>query len=149
VRTLKLQAERFIEPTQGQGDLFDSTRGDDEAWSQLIEKLVARLGADAVTSLGLVADHRPERCWQSRSCDAPPATATLAALPPRPIWLIDPPKPLPNAPKQIAEAERIEGGWWDGGDVMRDYYHADLHGGRFWVYQDRTTQSWFLQGIWA
>ncbi|GAC1622285.1 MAG: DNA polymerase Y family protein [Nevskia sp.] len=192
VRTLKLQAERFIEPSQGQGDLFDPTRGDEEAWSQLIEKLVARLGAEAVSSLGLLADHRPERCWQSRICEAPPATVRLAAapavampdtvsplppghgvakpwvrdgrlaaapaptvpdtvspLPPRPVWLIDPPRFLPNAPKRLDGVERIEGGWWDGGDVMRDYYHADLHGGRFWVYQDRNTQAWYLQGIWA
>jgi len=56
---------------------------------------------------------------------------------------------LPCAPQQIDSAERIEGGWWDGGDVSRDYYHAELHGGRFWVYQDRNSQSWFLQGIWA
>lgn len=155
VRTLKLQAERFVDPTQGQGDLFDPTPRDDEAWSQLIEKLVARLGAESVSALGLVADHRPERCWQSLGCDAPPAAATLAALPPRPIWLIDPPKPLPDAPKRLEGAERIEGGWWDGGDVMRDYYqvelrgHAEQPGGRFWVYQDRSTQAWYLQGIWA
>lgn len=222
VRALRLQAEHFIEPGPGQGDLFDASHGDDEAWSQLLEKLVARLGADAVTALGLVADHRPERCWQTRACEPQmknpvripavsgavatrlqaPTSATAAvesavAVPPRrgvkavqkqnerqapapaptvpgtvspvqpghgaapawergglqaaarPIWLIDPPQLLPCAPQQIDNAERIEGGWWDGGDVSRDYYHAELHGGRFWVYQDRNSQSWFLQGIWA
>lgn len=149
VVTLRLQAEQFVEPNAGQGDLFDSAPRDDEAWSQLLEKLVARLGSEAVTALGLVADHRPERCWQSQACDAPPVAASLPPLPPRPIWLIDPPRPLPRAPKQIGTAERIEGGWWDGGDVMRDYYQAELHGGRFWVYQDRGTQAWYLQGIWA
>jgi protein ImuB len=253
VRALRLQAEQFIEPGPGQGDLFNSSHGDDEAWSQLLEKLVARLGADAVTALGLVADHRPERCWQTRACEpqmknpvripavsggvatrlqaptsATAAVESAAAVPPRrgvkavqkqnerqapayaaaeerdtspvqpghgaapawerdglqapasaptvpgtvspvqpghgaapawerdglqaaarPIWLIDPPRLLPCAPQQIDNAERIEGGWWDGGDVSRDYYHAELHGGRFWVYQDRNSQSWFLQGIWA
>lgn len=168
VRTLKLQAERFIEPSHGQRDLFDATRGDEEAWSELIEKLTARLGPEAVTSLGLLADHRPERCWQRQTCEVPAATAPGTAsplsvpLPRRPIWLIDPPKPLPQAPKPlVSSAERIEGGWWDGGDVMRDYYsvefphasgmpgHAGPRGSRLWVYQDRSTQAWYLQGIWA
>jgi len=149
VRSLRLNAEQFIEPATGQRDLFDTTRGDDEAWSQLVEKLVARLGAEAVTSLGLIADHRPERSWRTRACDAPPAEVARVMAPPRPIWLIDPPKPLSTTPKALAAAERLEGGWWDGGDVLRDYYHADLHGGRFWVFQDRLTSAWFLQGIWA
>ncbi|WP_293393960.1 DNA polymerase Y family protein [Nevskia sp.] len=149
VRSLRLNAEQFIEPATGQRDLFDATRGDDEAWSQLVEKLVARLGAEAVTSLGLIADHRPERSWRTRACDAPPAEVARVTAPPRPIWLIDPPKPLSTTPKALAAAERLEGGWWDGGDVLRDYYHADLHGGRFWVFQDRLTSAWFLQGIWA
>jgi protein ImuB len=161
VRSLRLQAEQFIAPSAGQGDLFDATRGDDEAWSQLVEKLIARLGAEAVTSLGLVADHRPERCWRTLAFDAAEAlpavaaasvsgaTVLMATLPPRPIWLIDPPKPMMQAPKQVTAAERIQGGWWEGADASRDYYSAELHGGRFWVYRDRLTANWFLQGIWA
>ncbi|WP_428383294.1 Y-family DNA polymerase [Nevskia ramosa] len=153
VRSLKLTAEHFIEPPTGQGDLFESRAGDDEAWSQLVEKLIARLGAEAVTALGLIADHRPERSWRLRACDAPPpspaAATSLAELPPRPIWLIDPPKPLSAAPARITGFERLEGGWWDGDDVMRDYYQSEAQGSGLWVFQDRQTQAWFLQGIWA
>lgn len=149
VRSLKLDAEQFVEPATGQRDLFDATRGEDEAWSQLVEKLIARLGADAVSALGLIADHRPERSWRTRAVDAPAVANALAAVPPRPIWLIDPPRPLSTTPKALAAAERLEGGWWDGDDVQRDYFHADLHGGRFWVFQDRASHAWFLQGIWA
>lgn len=149
VRSLRLNAEQFIEPATGQRDLFDASRGDDEAWSQLVEKLVARLGAEAITALGLVADHRPERSWRTRACEAPPVASAAPPMPPRPIWLIDPPTPLSTVPQALAAAERLEGGWWDGGDVLRDYYHADLHGGRFWVFQDRLSSAWFLQGIWA
>ncbi len=35
----------------------------------------------------------------------------------------------------LGEAERIETGWWDGGDIARDYYTAaDLHGVRLWIF---------------
>ncbi len=153
VRSLKLAAEQFIEPPTGQGDLFDSHAGDDEAWSQLVEKLIARLGADAVTALGLIADHRPERSWRLRACDAPPpspsAAPSLAELPPRPIWLIDPPKLLPAAPARIAGFERLEGGWWDGDDIQRDYYRSEVQGSGLWVYRDRRSEAWFLHGVWA
>jgi len=153
VRSLKLTAEQFIEPPTGQGDLFESRAGDDEAWSQLVEKLIARLGADAVTALGLIADHRPERSWRLRACDAPPpspvAAPRLAELPPRPIWLIDPPKPLASAPARIAGFERLEGGWWDGDDVQRDYYRSEVHGSGLWVFRDRRSEGWFLHGVWA
>jgi protein ImuB len=149
VRSLRLNAEQFVEPSTGQRDLFDAASGEDEAWSQLVEKLAARLGADAVSALGLIADHRPERCWRTRAIDAPAATLPQTNVPPRPIWLIDPPQPLTAPPKALAAAERLEGGWWDGGDVQRDYFHAELHGGRFWVFQDRLSHGWFLQGIWA
>jgi protein ImuB len=153
VHSLKLQADQFIEPPTGQGDLFDSHAGDDEAWSTLVEKLVARLGADAVTALGLVADHRPECSWRLRACDAPaPSPAALpglSALPPRPVWLIDPPKPLAAAPIRIAGFERLEGGWWDGDDVQRDYYRSDVQGSSLWVYRDRRSEDWFLHGVWA
>lgn len=148
VRTLRLHAEQFIEPAAGQRDLFADPRSD-EAWGQLLEKLVARLGDDAVTALGLADDHRPERCWRATPSDAPPAPPLPPPAVARPVWLIDPPRPLPSPPPCLGEAERIEGGWWDGGDVVRDYYQADLHGGRLWVFQERSSRSWYLQGIWA
>ena len=51
----------------------------------------------------------------------------------------------------LAGPQRIEGGWWDGNDVMRDYFvAADAQGRRFWIFRERGTQStWFLQGIFA
>jgi protein ImuB len=44
--------------------------------------------------------------------------------------------------------ERIESGWWDGGDVRRDYYRAsNPQGAMLWVYRDLRSQAWYLQGI--
>jgi protein ImuB len=49
----------------------------------------------------------------------------------------------------LDEPERIETGWWDGGDVARDYYTAtDIHGVRLWVFRELYAPGrWFLQGI--
>jgi protein ImuB len=49
----------------------------------------------------------------------------------------------------LSEPERIETGWWDGGDIARDYYTAtDLHGVRLWIFRERTApHRWFLHGV--
>ncbi len=39
-------------------------------------------------------------------------------------------------PQIVAGPERIEGGWWDTGDVQRDYYVVHLsNGASLWVYR--------------
>ena len=48
--------------------------------------------------------------------------------------------------------ERIESGWWDGGDVRRDYYVADTpDGATVWIYRDHRygvdDGEWFLHGL--
>jgi protein ImuB len=46
--------------------------------------------------------------------------------------------------------ERIESGWWDGKGVARDYYIARrAQGARWWVFQERNTQAWYLHGVFA
>jgi hypothetical protein len=38
--------------------------------------------------------------------------------------------------------ERIESGWWDGGDVVRDYYVVGTRAGvRLWIYRERRTRA--------
>lgn len=51
----------------------------------------------------------------------------------------------------LAGPERIESGWWDGGDCARDYYlgtgpqHELL-----WLFHDRRQPGgWFLHGLFA
>jgi protein ImuB len=48
-----------------------------------------------------------------------------------------------------SEPERIETGWWDGGEIARDYYTAiDPRGVRLWVFRERTApHGWFLHGV--
>ena len=58
--------------------------------------------------------------------------------------------PRRRGPLQLlGAAERIETGWWDRGDIARDYYAAlDLHGVRLWIFRERKApHRWFLQGV--
>ena len=122
----------------------------------LVERLRARLGKDAVCGLALAPDHRPELAWQP----AEPGSAAIAsASNPRPLWLLDEPKPLCTNPDGASPAslsilsapERIESGWWDGNDVRRDYFVArNAAGARFWVFRERSgTSEWFVHGVFA
>jgi protein ImuB len=110
-----------------------------------------------VQGLACHADHRPELA--SRALPASPA-ATPAALPPRPLWLLNPPealrevhgRPQRSGPLALAAGpERIESGWWDGGDVRRDYFIAiDSTGRWLWIFRDpRPPGGWFLHGIFS
>ncbi len=122
----------------------------------LIERLRARLGADAVYALCLVPEHRPERAWQVaepsglRQPDVPAMTARPACR--RPLWLLQTPQHLEQGirPLRLLEGpERIETGWWDGQDVARDYYVArDRAGAELWIFRERLAPNeWFLQGV--
>ena len=134
---------------------------------ELIERLRARLGPEALETLALVSDHRPESAWrvaEPEACLASEAGTSHRPSPgaerpahasgvgadrftPRPLWLL--PRPqllrqrggLPRWRGAVClegEPERIETGWWDGRDIARDYYNArDMHGRRLWLFRER------------
>lgn len=112
-------------------DLFDTRPQQALPWEQLRERLRARLGDAAVQDLSVRAEHRPERAsGQAPDSLLPPS------LPPRPAWLLPQPVPLRGFDLRIlAGPERIESGWWDGGDVRRDYYVVQTREGqRAWAF---------------
>lgn len=133
--------------------------------TELIERLRARLGPQAVYGLKVLAGHRPENAWAVGEpvCSAPTHKRAALAVSHeqafrRPLWLL----PLPRLLSQreglprrrgplrlLGEAERIETGWWDGGDISRDYFTAvDIHGVRLWVFRERgAPHRWFLHGV--
>lgn len=161
VRALTLLADRFVSPRVRQLDFLNPRGSEDEEWGALLDRLRARLGPETVRSLGLAADHRPEKSW----CAMPPrvgpvGAASAAALSVgaasaatalrRPLWLFPEPRPLTAIPRCVSGPERIEGGWWDGLDATRDYYVAEGGAGaRLWVYRERGSGGWFLQGLWS
>jgi protein ImuB len=147
----------------GQGDFFAREAVHTQALHEVLDRLRARLGGEAVQSLQLAADYRPERAWSARSTVATVVTAATGvrvdngaahefevAHAPRPCWLLPEPQPLCDMPGLIAGPERIESGWWDRGDVARDYYLARaVDGARQWVFQDLRSGRWYVQGLWA
>jgi protein ImuB len=123
----------------------------------LADRLRARLGEDALHRLAPQAEHRPELAM--RDVPVTPARTRPFALPDaqRPLWLLPEPEPLAQhfeaRPFALRDGpERIESGWWDGGDVRRDYYVADTpDGATVWIYRDHRygidDGEWFLHGI--
>ncbi len=145
VHTIVLRAPLVLPLSVSCGDLFQKSREADG--DLLLERLRIRLGKDAVYGVGTAADHRPERAW--RPAHGPKRAADANRH--RPLWLL--PRPLPchdGRLKLTSGPERIESGWWDGGDVARDYYVAeDRNGAQLWVYCDRGSGEWYVHGVFA
>jgi protein ImuB len=166
VSALRLQALEFTSPAIAQGDLFGSDAQPLQQLQRLLDRLRARLGDSSVQALQLHADYRPELGWRMVAPETLPATRSLEMTAPfqpgagqpvaarpgaaRPCWLL--PEPLRiDAPSELLRGpERIESGWWDQGDVKRDYYLARTsEGTQVWVFRDRRGGQWYLQGLWA
>jgi protein ImuB len=147
VHTIRLQSSLIQTIELSNLDLFqDSVETGDG--NLLLERLRIRLGKDAVFSISPAADHRPELAW--RQCEAGDASKP-AGRQQRPLWLL--PKPMPCYKDRFelqSGPERIESGWWDGMDVVRDYYVArGRNGSRLWVFRDRSSGGWFVHGLFA
>jgi protein ImuB len=132
--------------------------GSRDSAPQLVERLRARLGEEAVYGVCLIAEHRPEAAWRRvhelRLSGAPQvAEGMIDQGMPRPVWLLNEPLPL-TKPQLLQGPERIESGWWDGKGVARDYYVARTPAGRpqgirLWVFQERQSKRWYVHGVFA
>jgi protein ImuB len=140
---LRLEAGELAPLAGATPGLFRDARSEAEDWERLLERLQARLGGMLVHGLALHADHRPERAWRAAG------DGDEAAAGPRPLWLLEPPRRLgENDFVLLAGPERIESGWWDGEDVVRDYFIARTRAASLaWIY--RATEGWFLHGLFA
>jgi protein ImuB len=154
VRALCMSAEQFTAAAIGQLDGFSSAPQQLDEIGQLLDRVRARLGDGAVQSLRPQADHRPERAW--RTWPAEPARLTSSSVnrsghdePVRPCALLPSPRLLTAPPQLLSGPERIESGWWDGAEVLRDYYLAQVQGARAWVFQDLSQGGWYLHGLWV
>jgi len=128
-------------------DLFDERPAHAVSMDQLRERLRARLGDDAVYRLRDTVDPRPER---SQLVGA--ECLSHVEVFPRPTWLLDRPIPLRGPPPRIlAGPERLETGWWDGGEVCRDYYRVETSQGQYaWAFCAPGEQSgWMIHGWFA
>jgi len=146
IDAIKLDAETTRERRPAQSDLLDGCNRND-AWPALLDRLGARLGETGLASLAPTSDHRPEHAWTW----VPPGTS----LPchdsrPRPSWLLPAPRPCRRDRLTLEEGpERIESGWWDGQDCLRDYWIArDDKGRQLWIFQEHQPRhGWFIHGL--
>ncbi len=151
VVALALHAPRLELVTESARDLF-ATRASGESWVGLLERLRARLGDAALFQVQVHADHRPERAFHARvPWEQTPSPIAIECSPHHPLWLLPAPEPVTDTNRYRLERgpERIEYGWWDGGDVQRDYFVArDDHGARHWIFQERRPPyRWYLHGL--
>ena len=173
VRACELRSGALVARALSSGGLWQPGEQGGGAAAQapeLIERLRARLGPEAVQGLRAIEDHRPEAAWQVRepvmtAPGNPPGTDSrrsgqgqFASRSRSPLWLLPKPRQLyerDGLPRRrgplrlLGTAERIETGWWDGAEVARDYYTAvDVRGARFWVFREREPpHRWFLHGV--
>ncbi|TMH15463.1 MAG: DNA polymerase Y family protein [Betaproteobacteria bacterium] len=157
VREISLRADDVV-PLAGHnlGLRFEQGKPPGQ-WEHLVERLRARLGADAVYGLVLRAEHRPERAVFAGELDSKQLHLDFGE---RPFWLLDRPKriaeigavPYHKGPLELlAGPERIESGWWDGDDVARDYFVARTQSEALvWIYREwRGEGGWYLHGVFA
>lgn len=149
ITAVSLQLTGTREAPHVSASLFHDQAAVAERASALIERLQARLGANAVYGITATSDPRPDFAQLRTS----PGDVNLNAGRPRrrPTWLLAIPQPIapPGADVLIlAGPERIESGWWDGADARRDYYLARNRVGQtLWIYQDARAGTWSLHGM--
>lgn len=132
-----------------------------EGIAPVVERLRARLGREAVHGLAVIAEHRPECATRATDWPQPGSGAAPVTGGARPLWLLPAPRalaeqrgrPQHDGPlRLLTRAERIESGWWDGGegsgDQRRDYFVAlSSRGAWLWVFRD--SRGWWLHGHFA
>jgi protein ImuB len=156
VRSIAVEATDVLPLAGDNLGLFADDAGAPGNWERLIERLRARLGAEAVHALAMRPEHRPERA----SAEAEPDERQLKfEFGERPFWLLDAPRPIAEigaVPDYegpltlLAGPERIESGWWDDDDIARDYFVARTQTESLvWVYRERRGGGWYLHGLFA
>lgn len=154
---LELRSELLLPLAARSASLLPEASRQAEAAARLVERLRARLGGAGVVGLRTLPDYRPERGWHA--CEPGTVSAPLAADS-RPLWLLSSPQPLQEtnaAPcyegrlALLAGPERIETGWWDDGQVERDYFvAANPAQALLWIYKERRAPGrWYLHGFFA
>jgi protein ImuB len=167
VESLRLEATT-VESRPGRSQaLFQDANADQAAIGTLLERLSARLGEEQVYRITPHDDHRPECATRHATLYDRTTPGEQTAFP-RPLWLLDKPESLPEINgrpyrggplKLLSGPERIESGWWDGGeegdkttgDVRRDYFVALSADTRWlWIYREcKVPGGWYLQGYFS
>jgi protein ImuB len=128
-------------------DLFAGTKGALSSL-QLVALLQAKLGQEALTSLSVGDDFRPEMaCIYGKPLIEQTTSTTLQAL--RPSFLLQTPQVLSEKVSLLHGPERVYSGWWDNQEIVRDYFIArSQQGCWYWVFKT-PDKKWYLHGVFS
>ncbi|MDB2353011.1 hypothetical protein N9V92_07465 [Luminiphilus sp.] len=135
-------------------DLFGEAHNR-EPLHNLVDRLRSRLGLQAINQIALREAHLPEHS-QHLSQDVASLPPLLTGLAQRPFWLFDEPHPIRlkddvlhwnGVLTLLLGPERLEDNWWQK-PTSRDYYIAQTQAGQpIWIFEDRYSKQWYVQGI--
>jgi protein ImuB len=142
-----------------------------EELDRLIERLIARLGKDAIHQPRLLESYLPERAWEGLSnhtarvenpCHENVRPLQLIAHPIEVKVMVSPSDDRDGKPilfrhrqevhelRHAVGPERISGEWWRGHEKTRDYFDVEvMDGRRFWLFRVNETGKWFLHGMFS
>ena len=147
-------------------DLFSSSGQKGQmTGNQLISLLQAKVGKQAISSIELHPDHRPEFAFgycaanlapsnqalknqqfknNGQSAKQPLSTTTLPKL--RPLILLEKPEQLAEQCTILHGPERVRSAWWGPQSIYRDYFIArNQQGALCWLFNE-PQGNWFLHG---
>ncbi|MFO1019847.1 MAG: DNA polymerase Y family protein [Planctomycetales bacterium] len=172
ITRIRIEAQRLTRLAERPQTLFDTdpAASRQRDFSRLVEQLSQRLGSEAVLQARLNPDPQPEfACtvspWVSQDRTNPAKILHSSSY--RPLRMFHSPEPVrmvsvvPDGPPvrlfwkseslgciRWWGPERIETGWWRERDVKRDYYRVETDSGQcLWVFRDRTSEGWYLHGV--
>ncbi|MES2423563.1 MAG: DNA polymerase Y family protein [Pseudomonadota bacterium] len=174
VHTLSLRSLDVVPLPSTSRSLLVQEQADGDSMAQLIERLSARLGPQAVRRWQPCASQVPERMQRSVAAQSLLASRRTLVVEPAlgeallPSWLLPAPLPLEvrgNRPwyqgplTLLAGPQRLESSGWLADTpalqrlpAMRDYFIArSQSAGLLWIFQPRLDASagWYLHGIFA
>ncbi len=172
VETVTLKVTDFEQSHVVVDDFFDQ-KNPSRNIHLLADKLTAKLGPQALTTIVLHNDHFPEASNRPHQFQQGQSKHDLQhnSLPPRPSWLLPAPEQLFCIDSDIyykshkllllKGPERIEGKWWTNSGASRDYFVAarkksannsaaqNHYQAFYWIYYDRKIQQWYLHGLFS
>ncbi|RUO69720.1 Y-family DNA polymerase [Idiomarina ramblicola] len=140
---IRLLANELLRSEQ-HNDHFFGARQHRHETLQLVGQLQAKLGSHAVFSPAMSDDPRPGSNEFPRPVGEKPQA--LSSVSKRPLWLLCPPEPTSIDLWTLRHGpERKVCGWWDAGEMARDYWIAQDNFQRIgWLYFE--SGQWYLQG---
>jgi len=168
-----LEAPKVEPVTQEQAAMWNAASQNNRKVAELLDRVTAKIGADAVSRYLPAEHHWPERAVKRASPLWEKPLGSWRTELPRPVHLLSRPEAitvtavLPDNPPMlfrhkgllhtVAKAdgpERVEQEWWLSDGLYRDYYVVeDENGARYWLFRsgpyDGEHPKWFLHGYFA